>query len=55
MGEVVLHFMADNPGDWLLRGDDSAMETLQRRYTRDDIDEEEFQRRRERLVENQGE
>ncbi|WP_245903082.1 SHOCT domain-containing protein [Salinigranum rubrum] len=29
------------------------METLQRRYARGDIGESEFQRRRERLVENQ--
>jgi len=34
------------------RADDSAMETLQRRYARGDIDDEEFQRRRERLAEN---
>ncbi|QIO24877.1 plastocyanin/azurin family copper-binding protein [Haloarcula sp. JP-L23] len=33
--------------------DDSAMETLQRRYARGEIDEAEFQRRRERLVQNQ--
>ncbi|MDS0301450.1 plastocyanin/azurin family copper-binding protein [Halogeometricum sp. S1BR25-6] len=33
--------------------DDSAMETLQRRYARGEIDEAEFQRRRERLVRNQ--
>ncbi|WP_225336057.1 plastocyanin/azurin family copper-binding protein [Halomicrobium urmianum] len=32
--------------------DNSAMETLQRRYARGEIDEAEFQRRRERLVEN---
>ena len=33
--------------------DDTAMETLQRRYARGEIDEQEFQQRRERLVENQ--
>ncbi|WP_324761127.1 plastocyanin/azurin family copper-binding protein [Haloarcula sp. GH36] len=33
--------------------DDSAMETLKRRYARGDIDEAEFQRRRERLLQNQ--
>lgn len=35
------------------KSDDSAMETLQRRYARGEIDEAEFQRRRERLVKNQ--
>ncbi|WP_435345782.1 plastocyanin/azurin family copper-binding protein [Haloarchaeobius sp. HRN-SO-5] len=34
--------------------DGSAMETLQRRYARGEIDDEEFQRRRERLVKDQG-
>ncbi|WP_458208620.1 plastocyanin/azurin family copper-binding protein [Haladaptatus sp. NG-SE-30] len=40
-------------GDTPPASDDSAMETLQRRYARGEIDEEEFQRRRERLVNNQ--
>jgi len=33
--------------------DDSAMETLKRRYARGEIDDAEFQQRRERLVQNQ--
>jgi len=40
-------------GDTSPKSDDSAMETLQRRYARGEIDEAEFQRRRERLVQNQ--
>jgi plastocyanin/uncharacterized membrane protein len=36
-------------GDASPRGDDSAMETLQGRYARGEIDEAEFNRRRERL------
>ncbi|WP_433634468.1 SHOCT domain-containing protein [Halomicrococcus sp. NG-SE-24] len=35
------------------KSDDSAMETLQRRYARGEIDEEEFQQRCERLMKNQ--
>jgi uncharacterized membrane protein len=48
-----LLYWAVGRGDAPLRRDDSAMETLQRRYARGEIDEAEFQRRRERLVENQ--
>lgn len=39
-------------GDASPESDDSAMETLQRRYARGEIDEAEFQRRRERLMQN---
>ncbi len=39
-------------GDALPESDDTAMETLQRRYAQGEIDEAEFQRRRERLVKN---
>jgi len=49
-----LLYWALGRGDAPSRSDNSAMETLQRRYARGEIDEEEFQKRRERLVENQG-
>lgn len=45
-----LYWVRGNASSW---GDDTAMETLQRRYARGDIDEAEFQRRQERLVEDQ--
>ncbi len=48
-----LIYWALRRGDASSRADDSAMETLQRRYARGDIDDEEFQRRRERLGEDQ--
>ena len=41
-------------GDGPPESGDSAMETLQRRYARGEIDEEEFQRRRERLEDGQN-
>ena len=44
-----LLYWALGRGDAPSRSDDSAMETLQRRYARGEIDEEEFHRRRERL------
>jgi len=45
-------YWALGDGDTPSESDDSAMEALQRRYARGDIDEEEFQRRRKRLQEN---
>ena len=48
-----LLYWALGRGDASPRGDDSAIETLQRRYGRGDIDDEEFQQRRERLGEDQ--
>ncbi|AQL44707.1 copper-binding protein (plasmid) [Halorientalis sp. IM1011] len=48
-----LLYWALGRGDAPSRRDQSAMETLQRRYARGEIDEEEFQKRRERLVEKQ--
>ncbi|MDL5363205.1 plastocyanin/azurin family copper-binding protein [Halalkalicoccus sp. NIPERK01] len=48
-----LLYWALGRGDAPPESDDSAMETLQRRYARGEIDEAEFQRRRERLVQNQ--
>jgi plastocyanin/uncharacterized membrane protein len=44
-----LLYWALGRGDASPESDDSAMETLQRRYARGEIDEEEFQKRRERL------
>jgi uncharacterized membrane protein len=44
-----LLYWALGRGDASPESDDSAMETLQRRYARGEIDEEEFQMRRERL------
>ncbi|MBX0298140.1 plastocyanin/azurin family copper-binding protein [Haloarcula nitratireducens] len=44
-----LLYWALSGGDAPPESDDSAMETLQRRYARGEIDEGEFQRRRERL------
>ncbi|SEP15730.1 Plastocyanin [Halogranum amylolyticum] len=44
-----LLYWALGRGDAPSRSDNSAMETLQRRYARGEIDEEEFQKRRERL------
>jgi hypothetical protein len=44
-----LLYWATGRGDTPPESDDSAMETLQRRYARGEIDEEEFQKRRERL------
>ncbi|WP_396613865.1 plastocyanin/azurin family copper-binding protein (plasmid) [Haloferax sp. S1W] len=49
-----LLYLALGRGDAPPESDGSAMETLQRRYARGEIDDEEFQRRRERLVKNQG-
>ncbi|WP_320443087.1 SHOCT domain-containing protein [Halosolutus halophilus] len=48
-----LLYWALGSGDEPSESDDSAMEPLQRRYARGEIDEAEFQRRRERLVKNQ--
>ncbi|MFC7139912.1 plastocyanin/azurin family copper-binding protein [Halosimplex aquaticum] len=48
-----LLYWALGRGDPPPESDDSAMETLQRCYARGEIDEEEFQKRRERLVANQ--
>jgi plastocyanin/uncharacterized membrane protein len=50
-----LLYWALGRGDAPPRSDDSAMETLKRRYARGEIDEAEFQQRRERLVENREE
>jgi|GEM_PF-371707 len=44
-----LLYWATSRGDSPPQSDDSAMETLQRRYARGEIDEAEFHRRRERL------
>jgi len=44
-----LFYWALSGGDGPPKNDDSAMETLQRRYARGEIDDDEFQRRRERL------
>jgi plastocyanin/uncharacterized membrane protein len=44
-----LFYWALGGGDTPPESDDSAMETLQRRYARGEIDEAEFQQRRERL------
>ncbi|NIB98921.1 plastocyanin/azurin family copper-binding protein [Halobacterium sp. R2-5] len=44
-----LLYWALGRGDTPSRRDDSAMETLRRRYARGELDEEEFQKRRERL------
>ena len=49
-----LLYWALGRGDAPPESDDSAMDTLERRYTRGEIDEEEFQRRRDRL-EDEGE
>ncbi|MDS0296834.1 MULTISPECIES: plastocyanin/azurin family copper-binding protein [Haloferacaceae] len=48
-----LLYWALGRGDAPSRSDTSAMETLQRRYARGEIDEEEFQQRRERLEDRQ--
>jgi uncharacterized membrane protein len=49
-----LLYWALGRGDEPPESDGSAMETLQRRYARGEIDDEEFQRRRERLAKDQG-
>ncbi|MFC7116347.1 plastocyanin/azurin family copper-binding protein [Natronoarchaeum sp. GCM10025703] len=49
-----LLYWATGRGDAPPESDDSAMETLQRRYARGEIDEEEFQTRRERLEDGQN-
>ncbi|WP_256401568.1 plastocyanin/azurin family copper-binding protein [Haloarchaeobius litoreus] len=49
-----LLYWALGRGDAPSRSDNSAMETLQRRYARGEIDEEEFQKRRERLEDGQN-
>ncbi|MDF9748169.1 plastocyanin/azurin family copper-binding protein [Natrinema salsiterrestre] len=48
-----LLYWALGRGDAPSRSNTSAMETLQRRYARGEIDEEEFQQRRERLEDRQ--
>ena len=47
-----LLYWALGRGDAPPKSDDSAMETLQRRYARGEIDETEFQQRRERLADD---
>jgi len=49
-----LLYLALGRGDAPPESDGSTMETLQRRYARGEIDDEEFQRRRERLLKDQG-